>query len=103
MEKKTKNFIHTHLACNCTMIKLLTNMAIRIFFAVSTKGLNVEALERNFSISNSICHSLPLSEEGPPPVEDDPTVTKSSYKSLSIINTRCTCFTKNFTRQHTTN
>lgn len=50
-------------------------MAIRMFLAVSTKGLNVEALERNFSISSSICHSLPLSEEvGTPPVEDCPAV-----------------------------
>lgn len=34
----------------------------------------MEALDRNFSISNSICHSLPLSEDGPPPLEDNPTV-----------------------------
>lgn len=54
--------------------KLLTSIAIRKFLAVSTKDLNVEALERNFSISNSICHSFPLSIPEPPVAEGCPPI-----------------------------
>lgn len=62
-------------------------MAMRMFLAVSTKDLYVEDLERNFSIRNSICHSLPLSEADPPPGEGCPTVKKVSNKDIAnIIN-----------------
>lgn len=64
----------------------LTNMVIRMFLAVSTRGFNVEDLERNFSINSSICHSFPLSEVTPVLVEGCPTASLYEFQYGFIVN-----------------
>lgn len=60
---------------------------MRTFLAVSIRGLNVEAFERNFSIKSSICHSLFLSEKTtPPPVVCSAVIKNKNHQIQTIIN-----------------